>query len=54
MYIVVQHQISDPERFFAAAQQGLTNLPEGLTVRPPGGSHEGGQNCYLPVGSRFH
>lgn len=32
MYIVVHHRISDPERFFAAAQQGLANLPQGLVV----------------------
>jgi hypothetical protein len=32
MYVIVQHQISDPERFFAAAQQGMADLLQGLTL----------------------
>ena len=32
MYVVVQHRISDPEAFSAAAQQGMANLPEHLRI----------------------
>ena len=30
MYIVIQHQISNPPAFWAAAQKALPNLPKGI------------------------
>ena len=33
MYVGVIHRISDPEKFFAIAQETVANLPEGVTVQ---------------------
>ena len=30
MYIVVEHEISDPKTFWDTAQEGMSNLPDGL------------------------
>ncbi len=32
MFIVVQHQISNPQKFWAIAQEATSNLPAGLKV----------------------
>jgi hypothetical protein len=32
MHVAALHRISDPEKFFAVAQEALAALPEGLTV----------------------
>ncbi len=32
MYIVVQHQISDPKKFWAIAERETPNLPEGVEL----------------------
>ena len=32
MFIVAQHTITDPERFYPAAQSGMQDLPEGMRV----------------------
>ena len=32
MYIVVQHQISDPEKFWAIARKETASLPEGIEL----------------------
>jgi len=35
MYIVVQHRFREPRTAWASAQQGLANLPAGLTLHHP-------------------
>jgi hypothetical protein len=32
MYIVARHQISDPEKFWATAQEAVANLPHGVKL----------------------
>jgi hypothetical protein len=32
MYVVAKHQISDPARFWAAAQEATPRIPEGVTL----------------------
>ncbi len=32
MYIIVQHQISDPSTFWGTAQEALGNLPAGVRI----------------------
>ena len=33
MYVEAIHRISDPEKFFAVAQETMGSLPEGVTVQ---------------------
>jgi hypothetical protein len=32
MYVVAKHEISDPARFWAAAQEATPRIPEGVTL----------------------
>lgn len=32
MYVIAIHTISDPEKFFAAAEEGTSRLPEGVEL----------------------
>jgi hypothetical protein len=32
MYVVAKHEISDPARFWAAAQEAAPNIPEGIKL----------------------
>jgi hypothetical protein len=32
MYVVAKHEISDPARFWAAAQEATPNIPEGIKL----------------------
>jgi hypothetical protein len=32
MFIIVQHEISNPQEFWGAAQRELPNLPEGIKI----------------------
>jgi hypothetical protein len=41
MYVVAVHSITDPGRFFPAAQAGMQDMPEGLRVHSMAPSAEG-------------
>ena len=47
MYIIVQHKISDPKRFWEAVEAGMPKLPAHLKVRSVFPDGEGSRAVYL-------
>ncbi len=47
MFVVVQHQITDPGTFFAAAQEGMANLPANLRLHHVLPNAEGSRSVCL-------
>ena len=45
MFIVIQHQISNPEKFWGTAQEATSKLPAGLKLHSSFPNADGSKQC---------